>query len=141
MNTTEISEEAKQALANVAQRKAGDRLLRDGCRTDAAMKRRVLALAAERNLPPADYAKLMHKRVMDRSIHEFCSKHDVSLDWLMYGDLKGLQRMKQWADEKNRATTVQEQRCEIIQLMLALPPATQRLAFKLIRELGGSASA
>jgi hypothetical protein len=94
-----------------------------------------------RNLPPADYAKLMHKRVMDRSIHEFCSKHDVSLDWLMYGDLKGLQRMKQWADEKNRATTVQEQRCEIIQLMLALPPATQRLAFKLIRELGGSASA
>jgi hypothetical protein len=49
--------------------------------------------------------------------------------------------MKQWADEKNRATTVQEQRCEIIKLMLALPPATQRLAFKLIRELGGSASA
>jgi hypothetical protein len=39
---------------------------------------------------------------MDRSIHEFCSKHNVSLDWLMGGDLKGLQRMKQWADEKNR---------------------------------------
>jgi hypothetical protein len=141
MNTTEISEEAKQALANVAQRKAGDRLRRDGCSTDAAMQRRVLSLAAERNLPPADYAKLMHKRVAGKSIHEFCSNHDVSLDWLMYGDLKGLQRMKQWADEKNRATTVQEQRCEIIQLMLALPPATQRLAFKLIRELGGSASA
>ena len=66
MSTTDISEEAKQALANVAQRKASNRLLRDGCGTDAAMKRRVLALAAERNLPPADYAKLMHKRVMDR---------------------------------------------------------------------------
>jgi hypothetical protein len=104
------------------------------------MKRRVLALAAERNLPPADYAKLMHKRVMDRSIHEFCSKHDVSLDWLMYGDLKGLQRMKQWAYEKNRGATVQE-RCEIIRLLLALPPETQKQAFRLIRELGGSASA
>ena len=140
MNTTEISEEAKQALANVALRKASNRLLRDGCRTDAAMKRRVLALAAERNLPPADYAKLMHKRVMDRSIQDFCTKHDVSLDWLMYGDLKGLQRMKQWANEKNRGTTVQEQRSEVIRLLLALPPETQRLAFKLIHELGGNAS-
>ena len=74
----EISEEAKQALANVAQRKAQDRLVRDGCRTDAAMRRRLLALAAERNLPPAEYAKLMHKRIMDRSIHEFCSKHGES---------------------------------------------------------------
>jgi hypothetical protein len=83
----------------------------------------------------------MHKRVMDRSIHEFCSKHNVSLDWLMEGDLKGLQRMKQWSNEKNRGTTVQEQRSEIIRLMLALPPATQRLAFRLIRELGGNASA
>ncbi len=141
MSTTDISDKAKQALADLAQRKAGDRLRRDGCNTDAAMKRRVLALAAERNLPPADYAKLMHKRVLDRSIHEFCDKHDVSLDWLMYGDLKGLQRMKQWAEEKNRAPTVQQERCEIIQLMLALPPETQRLAFKLIRELGDNANA
>jgi hypothetical protein len=140
MNTTDISEQAKQALANVAQRKASDRLRRDGCNTDAAMKRRVLALAAERNLPPADYAKLMHKRVTDRSIHDFCRKHDVSVDWLMYGDLKGLQRMKQWSNEKNHGATVQE-RCEIIRLLLALPPETQKQAFGLIRELGGSASA
>ena len=140
MNTTDISEEAKQALANVAQRKANNRLLRDGCGTDAAMQRRVLALAAERNLPPADYAKLMHKRVMDKPIHEFCSKHDVSLDWLMYGDLKGLQRMKQWAKEK-RDRTADEQRGEVTRLLLALPPATQGLAIKLIRELGGSANA
>jgi hypothetical protein len=128
MNTTEISEEAKQALADGAQRKARDRLFRDGCNTYVAMRRRVLALAAERNLPPVDYAKLMHKHIMDRSIHEFCSKHNVSLDWLMEGDLKGLQRMKQWADEKNRGMTVQEHRSEIIRLLLALPPETQKLA-------------
>ena len=59
----------------------------------------------------------------------------------MQGDLKGLQRMKQWADQKNRGMTVQEQRSEIIRLLLALPPETQKLAFRLIRELGGSASA
>jgi hypothetical protein len=36
MNTTEISDEAKQALANLAQRKASDRLRRDGCRDETA---------------------------------------------------------------------------------------------------------
>ena len=125
MNTTEISEEAKQALANVALRKASNRLLRDGCRTDAAMKRRVLALAAERNLPPAEYAKLMHKRIIMKSIQEFCRKHNVSLDWLMYGDLKGLQRMKQWAKE-DHGKTADERPARILRKLLALPPATQR---------------
>jgi hypothetical protein len=43
--------------------KAKQRLLRDGSDSDTAFQRRVLALAAERNLRPADYAKLMHKRV------------------------------------------------------------------------------
>jgi hypothetical protein len=85
----DISEEAKIALANRAQVKARARLVRDGCCTDAAMRRRLLALAAERNLPPAEHAKLMHKRIMMKSIQEFCRKHNVSLDWLMDGDLKG----------------------------------------------------
>jgi hypothetical protein len=57
---TDISEEAKLALANRAHVIARVRLVRDGCSTDAAMQRRVLLLAAERNLPPAEYAKLLH---------------------------------------------------------------------------------
>jgi hypothetical protein len=89
----EISEEAKLAIANGRLVRARERLVKEGCQTDAAMRRRVLLLAAERNLPSAEYAKLMHKRIMMRSIHEFCEKHDVSMDWLMDGDLKGLQRM------------------------------------------------
>jgi hypothetical protein len=64
----DISEEAKLAIANRAQVKARARLVRDGCHTDAAMRRRLLALAAERDLPPAEYAKLMHKRIMMKSI-------------------------------------------------------------------------
>jgi hypothetical protein len=86
--------------------KARARLVRDGCCTDAAMRRRLLALAAERNLPPAEYAKLMHKRIMMKSIQEFCRKHNVTLDWLMDGDLKGLQRMKQWAKENHGMAAV-----------------------------------
>ena len=119
---TDISEEAKQALANVAQVKARARLVRDGCHTDAALRRRVLLLAAERNLPPAEYAKLMHKRIMMRSIQEFCKKHNVSLDWLMYGDLKGLQRMKRWAKEDP-----DEQRARILRKFGALKPSYQKI--------------
>src|ERR1700675_1317049 len=95
----DISEEAKLAIANGALIRARGRLVRDGSQSGAAFKRRVLLLAAERNLPPAEYAKLMHERVLMPAIQNFCRKHDVSLDWLMDGDLKGLQRMKRWAKE------------------------------------------
>ena len=120
--SADISEEAKQTLANLAQVKARARLVRDGCHTDAALRRRVLLLAAERNLPPAEYAKLMHKRIMMRSIQEFCKKHNVSLDWLMYGDLKGLQRMKRWAKEDP-----DEQRARILRKFGALKPSYQKI--------------
>src|SRR5882762_6687563 len=124
---TDISEEAKQALANVAQVKARARLVRDGCHTDAAMQRRVLLLAAERNLPPAEYAKLMHKRVLMPSIQNFCRKHDVSLDWLMDGDLKGLQRMKAWAKEDPDVQTAR-----ILRKFHALKPSYQKIILEWI---------
>jgi hypothetical protein len=72
---------------------AFDRLERDGAHSTAAMQRRVRALAAERDIPPADYAKLMYKRVGTPAFLAFCEKHNVSVDWLLCGDLKGLQRM------------------------------------------------
>lgn len=127
----DISEEAKRAIANGAQMKARARLVRDGCRTDAAMLRRLSALAVERNLPPAEYAQLLHKRIMASSIQEFCRKHNVSLDWLMYGDLKGLQRMKQWARE-DHGMTADERPARILRKLLALPPATQRAVLEWI---------
>jgi hypothetical protein len=49
--------------------------------------------AQERNTPPADFHKLMYKRVSTRDVMVFCEKHKVSYDWLLAGDLKGLQRM------------------------------------------------
>jgi hypothetical protein len=90
---SDISEEAKRAIADGARRRAADRLKRDGCHSTDAVRRRVLALAAERNLALADYAKLMHKRISMNAVAAFCEEHKVSLDWLLCGDLQGLQRM------------------------------------------------
>jgi hypothetical protein len=136
----DISEEAKLAIANRAQVKARARLVRDGCHTDAAMRRRLLALAAERDLPPAEYAKLMHKRIMMKSIHEFCSKHDVSLDWLIYGDLKGLLRMKQWAKQDQGMTAdeqhtppIEEGSARFLALFYQMGPTDQALISDVLR--------
>jgi hypothetical protein len=127
----EISEEAKQAIANGQLIRARSRLRKDGCSSNVAFQRRVLVLAAERNFPPAAYAKLMHKRIRMKSIQEFCTKHNVSLDWLMDGDLKGLQRMKQWAKE-DHGMTVDERRAEILRKLLALTPSNQKIIFEWI---------
>src|SRR5258707_10057314 len=91
----DISEEAKTALANNAKRKARERLHRDGAESLQALQRRVRALAAERNLPLAEYAKLLHKRILTGNFIPFCKKHGVSPEWLLCGDLRALQRMTQ----------------------------------------------
>ena len=140
----EISEEAKIALANVAQAKARARLVRDGASSNAAMRRRPLALVTERNLPAAEYAKLLHKR-----IDEFCRKHNVSLDWLMDGDLKGLQRMKQWAKEDHGMTAVspellKAQLREFLRVLLCIDKDKLPTVMRVVRtfvEGGGNTSA
>jgi len=91
----EISQEAKQALADNARRQAFDRLKRDGAHSTAALQRRVRALAAERNIPPADIHKLMYKKPSTHSVMAFCEKHKVNFDWILCGDLQGLRRMTQ----------------------------------------------
>src|SRR5258707_3505299 len=91
--TMGISEEAKRAIADLARRKAADRLRRDGAHSMDAIRRRVRAIAQERNLQPADIAKLMYKRISTTHTLAFAEKHKISLDWLLCGDLKGLQRM------------------------------------------------
>ncbi len=127
-----ISEEAKLAIANGAMVRARQRLVRDGCRTDAAMRRRVLLLAAERNLPPAEYAKLMHKRVITGSILAFCKKHDVSLDWLMDGSLQGLKRMKY---VPKPAPKKAPSAAELLAKMALLNPANHKIVTDYIDQL------
>ena len=132
--TKEISEEAKKALADVSRRKAIDRLQRDGCCSMDAVRRRVQAIAEERQLPPAEFAKLMYKRISTTDAMAFCEKHKVSLDWLLYGDLQGLHRMTKEAKAEPPEMT-EAQRKEVSQLFLALSPRMQAVALGCMREL------
>lgn len=68
----EISQEAQASIAKLNQRKARERLERDGAHSSDALRRRVRAIAEGRNLPPPDFAKLMHKRINTRDVMLFC---------------------------------------------------------------------
>src|ERR1700682_2846883 len=132
--TNEISEEAKRAIANAARRKAANRLNRDGAYSMDAIRRRVRAIAQERNLQPADIAKLMHKRISTTHAMAFCEKHKISMDWLLCGDLQGLHRMTKEAKAEPPEMT-EAQRKEVTQLFLALSPRMQAAALECMREL------
>jgi hypothetical protein len=55
-----------------------------------AMRIRISMIARERGLSDAETAKAMNCGTS--AVVEFAEKHDVSLDWLVCGDLKGLLR-------------------------------------------------
>ena len=125
---TDISQQAKDTLAQLARRKATERLLSAGAETTDAMQRRVLALAAERNLPAADYAKLLHKRVLTGSIMAFCEKHDVSTDWLLCGDLRALALMTQrHRSAKTVTADLERQWKELVRLLADGPRGVPKL--------------
>jgi hypothetical protein len=91
---SELSDdETEVAVRVIAARNARERLSRDGSGSREAIQRRVMAFAKERKLAPVDYAKLMHKRIMTPAAMAFCEKHCVSMEWLLCGDLKALQKM------------------------------------------------
>jgi hypothetical protein len=90
-----------------------------------AVRRRVLAFAAERNLAPADYAKLLRKRISSANAVDFCDKYKVSLDWLLCGDLKGLlQRMTK--ETKAEPPEIPEAKRKEILGLYARPSARDR---------------
>jgi hypothetical protein len=92
----EISEEAKRALADAHLRQARQRLSRDGRGSAVAVRRRIRCFAAEWKIPADEVAPLMKGRSPSfNGIVEFCDKHGASIDWIMGGDLKYLQQMKQ----------------------------------------------
>jgi hypothetical protein len=89
------------------------------------LQRRVRALAHERNIPPADFHKLMYKKPSTHSVMVFCEKYKVSYDWILCGDLRGLQKMSQ------SARTDQAERKEVASRMVEkysrLPSELQKI--------------
>src|SRR5258708_31326315 len=122
-------------MAQLNQRKARDRLARDGANSSDALRRRVRAIAEERSLPPAAIAKLMHKRISNRDVMLFCEKHKVSFDWLLCGDLRGLQRMTREAKAAPPLKVPEAQRKEVMALFSALSPRMQAVALGCIQHL------
>jgi hypothetical protein len=56
------------------------------------LRARISLIAAERGMPPAETAKLM-SYLYTRDVIAFIKRHNISADWLLCGDLKGLLRM------------------------------------------------
>ena len=67
------------------------RLSDDGASSNAAIRKRIALIAAERKLPAAETKKVMG-RLLTYDIELFVEKHHISVDWLIAGDLKGLLR-------------------------------------------------
>jgi hypothetical protein len=67
------------------------RLSKDGASSNAATRRRIALITAERNLHPSETRALIKGRCLTlRHLGQFAEKHRVNLDWLTGGDLKGL---------------------------------------------------
>jgi hypothetical protein len=54
---------------------------------------RLNLIAAERNI---DREELRQAKMHERGLRDFAYRHRVSLDWLYFGDLRGLQRTIRW---------------------------------------------
>jgi hypothetical protein len=72
---------------------ACDRLTDDGSCSNAAIRKRIALIAAERKLDPSETMAMMKGRWLRTfDLCQFAKKYHLSADWLVYGDLEGLLR-------------------------------------------------
>jgi hypothetical protein len=133
----QISQGAETSIAKLNKRKAFERLERDGAHSSDALRRRARAIAAERNLPPAEIHKLMYKRISTHDVMLFCEKHSINYDWLLAGDLRGLQSMTKTAKVPPHERA-EAQRAELMRLFSAFPPRTQATVLGYMRDMAGA---
>jgi hypothetical protein len=67
------------------------RLWSDGACSGANVRRRLICLARERKIPLSEIPKI--ERSPTDEFVRFMKKHNLNYDWVLAGDLKGLQRM------------------------------------------------
>jgi hypothetical protein len=85
-------------------------------------------------IPPADFHKLMYKRPNVRDVGLFCEKHKVSYDWLLGGDLAGLQRMTR--ERKAQAEGPDDRWVKfLLDTLETIPPHSRRHAIEGARKL------
>lgn len=115
------SEPLKDRIARVtaeqSRKKACQRLARDGNDAEKNIRRRLQVTARERLIPDAEISRALR----GQNLASFCLAHGISMDWVMWGDLKGLFRTVQDA----RITSPemeQAQASEVAMLFKRLPP-------------------
>jgi hypothetical protein len=66
--------------------------------TPAAIRNRIIAISRERQLPKDEVDKALKANMRtleeDGTLFKLIVKYDISLDWLLMGDLRGLRRMR-----------------------------------------------
>jgi hypothetical protein len=98
---SEISQ-AQIALVEISKRKAKQRLNKDGASSNAAVRKRIALIAAERKLKPSETATFMKGRYIPLvPLGRFAEKHKLSVDWLIGGDLKKHPRFVPKAEATN----------------------------------------
>jgi hypothetical protein len=139
---SDISEEAKQTIADGKLRLARQRLDRDGRASAVAVRRRVRCFAAEWNIAAAELAPLMKGGSPSfNRIVEFCEKHGASIDWMIGGDLKFLRQMKQNAqaaaaiNNPGGLDAVDTRILNIVRSLLEFPPEKRDLALVVVQQL------
>jgi hypothetical protein len=79
----------------------------------------------------------MYKKPSTHSVMVFCEKYNVSFDWILCGDLRGLRRMAQKAFA-DRPEISEAERKEVVSLYCSLSPRHQAAAPSLLRTGGSS---
>ena len=87
----------KRVTAEQERNFAYRRLIKDGGLHTTNIRRRLESIARERCIPSSEISKAMR----GQNLLNFCQKHDLSIDWVMHGCLKGLLRTVEW----QRSTT------------------------------------
>ncbi|MGX1354552.1 hypothetical protein AB7M49_008177 [Bradyrhizobium elkanii] len=132
----ELDEEFRKLKAKQSHENAFKRLKKDGSTSSANVRRRLALIANERLLP--DAAASRAARSFSETI-AFCKAQAVNLDWVLYGDLKGLLRTVQDA----RSTTPEAelaQSQEVATLFRQLPPHDRNRLLNGLRNMTGAAS-
>ena len=123
------------------------RLSEDGASSNAAIRKRIAHIAAERGLPESETSKVMG-RLLTRDVMHFAKKHRVNLDWLIAGDLKGLLETARGCPSRPRQPVLtpdelhRAQKREILELAKSLNDEQQGRFLKYLRALadGGDAA-
>jgi len=131
-DSEDITARIKRVTDEQSRNSAYRRLIKDGGMHTTNIRKRLELIARERCIPSSEISKAMR----GQNLITFCNAHDLSIDWVMGGDLKGLLRTIEW----QRSTTpdiLQQQSIEIATLFRQLPARDRTKMLNGLRRLVG----